>query len=295
MAKAFTLRFPWACRLAKTKQEKVHKDLTGQSFGKLTVIQSLETGSRGGIKWLCKCECGNEIVSRQKGLTSGNNKSCGCLRTESLIARNKSRAKDLTNRKFGKWVVLSLQAHRSKDGCFLWNCRCECGKEQEVKSTSLLRGRSTKCVGCVHKAGLKQFCVNGHDTYVYGRDAYNYCRGCVRDRAYRRNYGITLEEYEKLYKHQDGCCAICGIHLLDYTDPESDDTQGNVDHDHTLSGKCSVRGLLCGGKWVGCNYKLGHADDIGWLIKAVAYLKQPPAKVLYEAPISIQSPKKVRK
>jgi hypothetical protein len=27
----------------------------------------------------------------------------------------------------------------------------------------------------------------------------------------------------------------------------------------------------------------------------VAYLKQPPAKVLYEAPISIQSPKKVRK
>ena len=34
-------------------------DLTGQKFGKLTVIKKVEKSKNNRIKWICKCECGN--------------------------------------------------------------------------------------------------------------------------------------------------------------------------------------------------------------------------------------------
>ena len=53
-------------------------DLTGQRFGKLTVIHRVENI---GVKtaWLCKCDCGNELVVISNSLRTGNTKSCGCL------------------------------------------------------------------------------------------------------------------------------------------------------------------------------------------------------------------------
>ena len=35
------------------------KDLTGQTFGKLTVIKRVEDQKAGRPTWLCQCECGN--------------------------------------------------------------------------------------------------------------------------------------------------------------------------------------------------------------------------------------------
>lgn len=59
-------------------------DLTGQKFGRWTVLKEVESVPRKdgkGIKkaWLCKCECGNEKVVIQDQLASGSSKSCGCL------------------------------------------------------------------------------------------------------------------------------------------------------------------------------------------------------------------------
>ena len=55
-------------------------DLTGQKFGKLTVLKRVENDKRRRIQWLCECECGNKAVVRGDRLRSGNTKSCGCLR-----------------------------------------------------------------------------------------------------------------------------------------------------------------------------------------------------------------------
>lgn len=54
-------------------------DLTGERFGRLTVIERVGTKNRKSV-WECKCECGNikEVVSNN--LISGNTKSCGCLK-----------------------------------------------------------------------------------------------------------------------------------------------------------------------------------------------------------------------
>lgn len=52
------------------------KDLMGQTFGHLTVIEP--AGSvRGRTAWLCQCDCGKKTVVLTKRLTTGHTISCG--------------------------------------------------------------------------------------------------------------------------------------------------------------------------------------------------------------------------
>ena len=43
-------------------------DLTGQKFGRLTVIKRVENTKEGRAKWLCQCECGHIIKVNGKVL-----------------------------------------------------------------------------------------------------------------------------------------------------------------------------------------------------------------------------------
>lgn len=61
-------------------------DLTGQRFGRLTVIR-YDHSEHDGAHWLCKCDCGKEKVAAGYSLRSGNTKSCGCLANEVRAAR----------------------------------------------------------------------------------------------------------------------------------------------------------------------------------------------------------------
>ena len=61
-------------------------DLTGQHFGRLTAIERSSKKKHGaGTYWVCRCECGNEVIVRCADLRSGNSKSCGCLRTDKIV------------------------------------------------------------------------------------------------------------------------------------------------------------------------------------------------------------------
>lgn len=57
-------------------------DLTGQRFGKLTVISKAKNHGRRSA-WHCKCDCGKELDVITESLRSGNTKSCGCSHGES--------------------------------------------------------------------------------------------------------------------------------------------------------------------------------------------------------------------
>ena len=52
-------------------------DLTGQRFGKMTVLRPTENI---GVKtaWVCRCDCGQETIVSTSSLRSGHTKSCGC-------------------------------------------------------------------------------------------------------------------------------------------------------------------------------------------------------------------------
>lgn len=62
-------------------------DLTGQKFGRLTVIRRTESTNKN-IKWVCLCECGNYTNVFGIDLKSGKTQSCGCVHSEQLTKRN---------------------------------------------------------------------------------------------------------------------------------------------------------------------------------------------------------------
>ena len=64
-------------------------DLTGQYFGRLTVIERVFPNSISrNARWSCSCSCGNTITVLSGNLKSGHTKSCGCLTRESVIERS---------------------------------------------------------------------------------------------------------------------------------------------------------------------------------------------------------------
>jgi hypothetical protein len=59
------------------------KDITGGKFTRLRAVERLdERDANRKVRWRCKCDCGNETIVTTLQLTSGNTKSCGCLRAE---------------------------------------------------------------------------------------------------------------------------------------------------------------------------------------------------------------------
>ena len=84
----------------------------------------------------------------------------------------------------------------------------------------------------------------------------------TRNNDLKRNYGITLQEHQEMYKNQNGVCAICK--------GEGDGKWKKlcVDHDHE-TGK--VRQLLCRN----CNMVLGQVgDNINLLEEMIKYLQK---------------------
>lgn len=61
-------------------------DLTGKRFGRLTVVKRVEShiqpSGQRKTKWLCKCDCGNEVCVTSNSLKSKYTQSCGCLQDE---------------------------------------------------------------------------------------------------------------------------------------------------------------------------------------------------------------------
>ena len=54
-------------------------NLTGQKFGKLTVLYPCDYKTDSSIIWHCKCDCGNECDIKSYFLKKGLTQSCGCI------------------------------------------------------------------------------------------------------------------------------------------------------------------------------------------------------------------------
>jgi len=137
---------------------KLKHDLTGQKFGRITVIKRIDRpiGDRSDTRWLCECECGSvkEIVSAS--LLGGKTKSCGCLSREIhsalKIAENTANGvyDDISGKRFGR--LTAIEYTYKKNGIkkrLHIRCKCDCGKEVEIQSNSVLNGATNSC-GCIN-------------------------------------------------------------------------------------------------------------------------------------------------
>lgn len=113
------------------------KDLTDIRFNNLTVMRFDHRDKY--TYWLCKCDCGNEVVVRGSHLTTGAVKSCGCLKN------SKHKIRNLDGKRFGKLTVIKY--HHINHGAY-YLCKCDCGNEVIVLGTKLVTGRTKSC-GCL--------------------------------------------------------------------------------------------------------------------------------------------------
>lgn len=136
----------------------------------------------------------------------------------------------------------------------------KCGVEQPVSEFYRNNRPSgfSQCKSCVRSYDAKRRIQPGF-------------REAARERQlrwhFRKKYGITMDDYERMLIQQNGICAICG---------QGETALGRsgevkplaVDHDHKTG---AVRGLLCHR----CNSVLGNAqDDPARLEAAAAYLRR---------------------
>ncbi len=80
------------------------QDLTGRTFGYLTVVKRAEKGDSRHRYWVCNCICGNEKIVEESHLKNGHTKSCGCYRKEV----RQGKGNDLRGMRFGRLTAVCL-------------------------------------------------------------------------------------------------------------------------------------------------------------------------------------------
>lgn len=115
-----------------------------------------------------------------------------------------------------------------------------------------------KCSLCLVVKQVNEF----HAAKGYADGYYSHCKECHyetygRDFHFRRTYGISLSEYNRLSKLQNNKCTCCDV--------ESGTKRNRlvVDHCHSDGG---VRGLIC----QSCNMALGNAKDDPSVLRRLA-------------------------
>ena len=138
------------------------KDLRGQRFGKLTVLEPFPTQKGERTKWLCRCDCGTIKPILTSSLVTGNTRTCGCSKAEAAKkAADKNRGRpspkviDLTGKRFGRLVVLKRSGQRAPNNQLMWECRCDCGNIVVKRGDALRSGQTLSCGCLAHEAHLK--------------------------------------------------------------------------------------------------------------------------------------------
>lgn len=96
-------------------------DLTGQVFGRLTVLSRGENSSSGKARWICRCECGEETTVRSTDLRSGDTKSCGCLSRETTAQRSKIHGHAIPDARhplYGTWTNMKYRCSNPNHKAF---------------------------------------------------------------------------------------------------------------------------------------------------------------------------------
>jgi hypothetical protein len=92
-------------------------DLSGQTFGRFTVIERAKNVGRSDAHWLVRCSCGNVRVVRGASIRFGNSKSCGCLKIEITRLRSKTHGKSGTP-EYKSWSGAIGRCHNPKNQAY---------------------------------------------------------------------------------------------------------------------------------------------------------------------------------
>ena len=127
-------------------RSKVVYDLTGKTFGELTVLKEAEVQKKnGGVWWTCKCSCGNTYDVPATLLVNGRRTHC----PDRSHKRNYA-STDIAGQHFHRLTAMYPTKVRDAKGSVVWHCKCDCGNEIDVPYNSLVYSSMKSC-GCQKK------------------------------------------------------------------------------------------------------------------------------------------------
>lgn len=195
------------CNCEKTKssktkpdEERIKEDLTGETFGAVTVVKLSHIDNNGHSMWVYKCnKCGNTGVTSRSNLLSGNTTQCpSCARKlVGLKLRD-----DLTGKVFGKLHVIGLDENateKSNRNDIFWKCYCENCGQTKIFSSHNLKHRSNPTCGCISNSQTHGM----SNTKIYGiwADMKNRCNERVNLYGFNSiEYDPEWEKFENFYK-----------------------------------------------------------------------------------------------
>ena len=167
-------------------------DLTGQRFGKLTVLSKDENNhnTKKGIVWKCRCDCGKIVSVSSGNLRSGITRSCGCLKHNN----EKVGTQNLEGKQFNYWKVIARDTTIKNQGPF-YLCECICGKRKTISGYNFVKGLSKSC-GCqkgkpredLTGKRFGKLVVLGKDEDRVGKGIFWKCRcDCGNIKSYKAN------------------------------------------------------------------------------------------------------------
>ena len=200
------------CLQKQSRYNKIN-DLTGKRFGKLTVIKRVENKGKQ-IRYLCRCDCGNEKIFYASNLRRGLSTSCGCFRKEKI---SQLKFEDLTGNRYGNLIVTSLHHYNEKTRQYYWNCKCDCGNECVVYGGHLKDGHTISC-GCINSLGEKLIAKILTDNEILFKKQYKF-----NDLRSDKNYPLSFDF--AIFKEEELKC------LIEY--------QGTQHYNYDATWKCS--------------------------------------------------------
>ena len=139
------------------------ENLAGRTYGKWTVLDDYIRGKDRHIKWLCRCECGNESYVSSTKLRNGESLCCGCDRKEKIkeaVHKKMDATKEederrvvesLTGTVIGRLTVIGPMG-RDPSNRKTIQCQCSCGNQSYIRLTKILNKKVKSC-GCVRGPG----------------------------------------------------------------------------------------------------------------------------------------------
>jgi hypothetical protein len=256
------------------------RDLSGRTFGRLTVMRFSHEPERNRRFWLCLCACGLERIVREDYIKTGSAR-CRPCRTLEIATRQGPRVCSACERMLTRD---HFYKDRSTTDGLARHCK-SCKRSSAAKRSARLRNRRAedipvpaekRCWDCgltkpssdfwlskENTDGLSRRCADCQN--VYQRAWYERVgRARIAGKSRLQRYRLKESDLETLLANQGGKCAICGVAF-------EGDQLFQLDHDHA-TGK--LRDALC----PSCNSGLGaFHDSVETMRSAITYLQRHAA------------------
>jgi len=90
-------------------------DLTGQKFGRLTVLKQNHKILSGNYAWLCRCDCNKRIIVPNNNLKNGHTQSCGCICKEGIRLKHGHSRKGKVSKTYNIWSNMKRRCSNYKN------------------------------------------------------------------------------------------------------------------------------------------------------------------------------------